>query len=235
MNKQLFFFSSKPEVVTNDANPSEMKLTGIFCATGVLSFDKGGYRAKFTDGCFKDLNQFSEGADILALRDHDNSPQNVLARTANGSLTLNHIPGVGYSYECVFTDTTDAVNTYKQIQSGLIAGMSFGVEPDMDEDGDVDGYEWSKEGDTYVQTWVPGKSNLAEISFCFQPAFGQTTVSFDVLKQENPSFQKFLNSMEQFEQHADKVAAEMISKMLGDDIETARQRALNLINIEMAR
>ncbi len=81
----------------------------------------GDFNETILPGAFRD--SLAGGADILLLVDHDQSK--VLARTANGSLSLRET-AEGLTFEAQLPGTTLARDIRALAEAGTLGGMSFG-------------------------------------------------------------------------------------------------------------
>lgn len=81
----------------------------------------GDFNETILPGAFRD--SLASGADILLLVDHDRSK--VLARTANGSLSLRET-AEGLTFEAQLPDTTLARDIHALAAAGTLGGMSIG-------------------------------------------------------------------------------------------------------------
>ena len=120
--EQRLFFNISHSLEHRDDNTDDMILEGYACVfdeTTLIGSREWGFYERV------DRNAFN-GADIsdvpLKYNHTDNVP--ILARTRNGSLSLN-IDDKGLKIRAKLLDTQDARDMYKRVQEGLIDKMSF--------------------------------------------------------------------------------------------------------------
>lgn len=136
-----------------------------------LKFDNetyiGGKEWGFYEVIRKEALSNADLSDVVLCRNHDNSK--TVARTSNGTLKLT-VDDVGLQFIADVIDTTDGLDMMKEIESGLIGGMSFHARYD------IDGCRMSeKDGKEFVE--VVGYSKFMDVSPVTFPAYDDTEVA----------------------------------------------------------
>lgn len=119
------------------------------------------------------------GADLsdVPLKYNHNDSVPILARTRNGSLSLN-VDDRGLRIRAVLLDTQDARDMYKRVEAGLIDKMSFAFT--------VKESEWS-DSTTPITRTIKRFEKIWDVSVVDVPAFDGTSVSarsLDLLDSE---------------------------------------------------
>lgn len=157
---------------TRENGPAQRSVAGYAAVFNKLSQDLGGFKEKISRGAFAE----SVKRDIVALWSHN--PDLVLARTTNGTLTLEEDES-GLKFRMLLDDDQWGDFAFRKIKRGDVKGMSFGFR--IAPKGDEWGYNEKKE---LIRTL--SKVQLLEVSPTAFPAYTQTKVSArslsDVLK-----------------------------------------------------
>ncbi len=146
-----------------------------------IVFDKETYIDCGFDGWYEkvDRNAFAN-ADMsdVALKYNHNDNKLILARTRNGSLKLT-IDERGVFMHAELIDTTEAVDVYKMVKSGLLTEGSFAFTV-------TDDREELKEGQ--VHRTITGIGTLFDVAICPNGAYGDLTEiyarSYDLLESK---------------------------------------------------
>ena len=125
-----------------------------------LTFDNetyiGGKQWGFYEVIRKEALANADLSDVVLCRNHDNGK--TVARTSNGTLELM-VDDVGLMFIADVIDTTDGLDMMKEIESGLIGGMSFHACYD------IDGCRVSEKD---------GKEVVEVVGYCSAGAFAET-------------------------------------------------------------
>lgn len=109
-------------------------------------------------------NALAKNDEICFYLEHD--PNKILATTKNGTLEVTQ-DDTGLHMSATIVPTTDGVNAYKLIKSGIITNMSFGFLVNED--------SWDTDGNIPLRTVVD--LDLLEVSAVKNPAYTSSTIS----------------------------------------------------------
>ena len=146
-----------------------------------IIFDQEAYIDCGFDGWYEkvDRNAFAN-ADMsdVALKYNHNDNTLILARTRNGSLTLN-IDDHGVFMHAELIDTTEATDVYKMVRSGLLTEGSFAFTVTDDKEEMVNGQ---------LHRTITGIGKLFDVAICPNGAYGDLTEiyarSYDLLESK---------------------------------------------------
>ncbi|MEM9752552.1 MAG: HK97 family phage prohead protease [Planctomycetota bacterium] len=148
--------------------PSPGKLRGYALLFGVLSNDRGGYRARFAPGSIR----FAAGGDVRCLYGH--SEMALLGRVSSGTLMLEQ-DDKGLKFEIELPDTTVGRDVAELIRRGDIRGCSFGI-------WNITESTWNVEGGEEIRDY--GEVELDEITITGNPSFPQSMV--ELIEPDEP-------------------------------------------------
>lgn len=151
------------DVSTDD---DAMKVAGYVNKNGsvseVLSEDGVVFQETILPQAF--TNALAKNDEICFYLEHD--PNKILATTKNGTLEVTQ-DDTGLHMSATIVPTTDGVNAYKLIKSGIITNMSFGFLVNED--------SWDTDGNIPLRTVVD--LDLLEVSAVKNPAYTSSTIS----------------------------------------------------------
>ena len=147
-----------------------------------IIFDREAYIDCGFDGWYEkvDRNAFANtDMSDVALKYNHNDNKLILARTRNGSLTLN-IDDHGVFMHAELIDTTEATDVYKMVRSGLLTEGSFAFTVTNDEE--------TKDEKGEVHRTITGIGKLFDVAICPNGAYGDLTEiyarSYDLLESK---------------------------------------------------
>ena len=173
--EQRMFFNISHSLEQRDDNTSDMIIEGYACVFNerilIGSEDYGFYEVI-------DRDAFN-GADLsdVPLKYNHADAVPILARTRNGSLSLN-VDDKGLKIRAKLLDTQDARDMYKRVQEGLIDKMSFAFTTKET--------EWS-DATTPITRTIKKFERIWDVSVVDIPAYDGTSVyarSFELLDNE---------------------------------------------------
>lgn len=151
------------DVSTDD---DAMKVAGYVNKNGsvseILSEDGVVFQETILPQAF--TNALAKDDEICFYLEHD--PNKILATTKNGTLEVNQ-DDTGLHMSATIVPTTDGVNAYKLIKSGIITNMSFGFLVNED--------SWDTDGSVPLRTVTD--LDLLEVSAVKNPAYTSSTIS----------------------------------------------------------
>ncbi len=145
---------------------SNMEISGIAAAYGVLSHDLGGFKEIISPGAFS--RSLREGADVKATFNHD--PSIILGRTKSGTLQLSDSPQ-GLRWVAQLDKGSQQHNDiYRAIKRGDVSDCSFAFTcpaggDDFSDSGDVD------ENGRSIKRRCLRDVNLMDVSAVTYPAY----------------------------------------------------------------
>ena len=161
--KELRYFEGSEVRALGDEK--EMKVSGHAAMFEKLS-EVMGFMSKFQEKIAKGAFVESLNGDVRAFSNHNTDL--ILARTTNGSLKLAE-DDQGLAFDMTLPDTQIGRDTYQNIRSGLVTGVSFGFR--------VESETWEKGKDGKPNIRTLNKIKLFEISPTPFPAYPQTDVA----------------------------------------------------------
>ena len=163
LQKELRLATENLEVRADEQDQSKMIIEGYPIVFGKEAYIDCGF-----DGWYEqiDRNAFAN-ADMsdVAFKYNHNDNKLILARTRNDSLKLT-IDDHGVFMHAELIDTTEAVDVYKMVKSGLLAEGSFAFTV-------TDDREEIKEGQ--VHRTIMGIGKLFDVAVCVNGAYGDLT------------------------------------------------------------
>jgi uncharacterized protein len=131
-----------------------------------------GFRERLQKGCFD--RALAKDSDIKCMFNH--SPNFVLGRTSNGSLTVG-ADDTGLHFNCVLGKQSYAQDLRESIRTGLVNQCSFGF---MLDDDDPDSQDWDSDvddetGERYMVRTIKNVHTLLDASPVTDPAYPATS------------------------------------------------------------
>lgn len=175
--KELRLATENLEVRADEQDGAKMVIEGY-----PIVFDREAYIDCGYDGWYEkiDRNAFA-GADMsdVALKYNHNDNVFILARTRNGSLTLN-IDDHGVFIHAELIDTTTNRDVYEMVRSGLLTEGSFAFTVISDTE--------TVDGNGELHRTITGIGKLFDVAICPNGAYGDLTEiyarSFDLLESK---------------------------------------------------
>ncbi len=143
----------------SEGEGEDRKIVGYAAVFGKLSEDLGGFRERIKRGAFK--RALSEGADVLALHEHDR--RHILGRTTSGTLKLKE-DREGLAVEIVPPDTQTGRDVMESLRRRDLRQMSFAFIP-------IDTADVTEGGERIREL---RDVDLLDVSIVAQPAYLQT-------------------------------------------------------------
>jgi HK97 family phage prohead protease len=165
------------EIRAEKSDSGKKILKGHAARFGKLSSDLGGFKEILAKSCF--ARSLRQHPDVLMLRGHE--VNKILARCANRTLAIRE-DDEGLAFEAELADTQIATDTYEEIESGLITGMSFGMAVKQDRWSEIDDCDPAFDDDCDENRGrIPLRTivdcDLYEISCTPLPAYPQSDVN----------------------------------------------------------
>lgn len=177
LQKELRLATENLTVRADEQEQSKMIIEGY-----PIIFDREAYIDCGFDGWYEkvDRNAFANtDMSDVALKYNHNDNKLILARTRNGSLTLN-IDDHGVFMHAELIDTTEATDVYKMVRAGLLTEGSFAFTVTDDAE--------TKDEKGEVHRTITGIGKLFDVAICPNGAYGDLTEiyarSYDLLESK---------------------------------------------------
>lgn len=161
-NKNIDIRTLSTTIETRD--DGSMKISGYAVLFNSDSADLGGFVEHIAPTAFDGVDM----SNVLLLYNHDSS--NILARTDNGSLTLD-VDDMGLKFTASLPQTTLGKDTYTNVANGNLHGCSFGFT--VADGGD----SWANDENGNTIRTITQVDKLFELSITPLPAYSQTSVA----------------------------------------------------------